>query len=46
MKIHKFLTQLALIMTLLLSPLAAHAISGNYFDEGGGTYLLSRGAQE
>ena len=38
MKIQKLLMRLALIMTLLLSPLVARAISGNYNDPGGGSY--------
>lgn len=38
MRINKHLTLLTLITTMLLSPLAAHAISGYYTDPGGGQY--------
>ena len=38
MKIKRIFYLLALIATMLLSPLAASAISGNYSDPGGGTY--------
>jgi hypothetical protein len=38
MKSYRFLILLSLMTTMLLSPFAAHAISGNYLDEGGGTY--------
>ena len=38
MNTHRLLTQLALLTTMLLSPLAASAISGYYSDPGGGQY--------
>ena len=38
MKIKRIFYLLALITTMLLSPLAAHAISGQFSDPGGGTY--------
>lgn len=38
MKNHRFIIQLSLILTMLLTPLAASAISGHYSDPGGGQY--------
>ena len=38
MNIHRFLTQLALVTAMLLSPLAASAINGYFDDPGGGEY--------
>ena len=36
-----FLIQLALVIAMLLLPLAANAIQGNYPDAGGGEYLCN-----
>lgn len=41
MKIKRIFYLLALIATMLLSPLAAHAISGQFSDHGGGTYMCN-----
>ena len=41
MKKYKSLMLLALLTTMLLSPLAAHAISGQFSDPGGGTYMCN-----
>ena len=38
MKNYRFLFQLSLVLTMLLAPLAASAISGHYNDPGGGQY--------